>query len=520
MEYIFEILDDECWWGGTTVDGRLCPFDKNTVLERNFLEVCSNQTMPMYLSNKGRCIWSEEAFKVKIYDGKFIIDGNNVVIEQFGSTLKEAYLGAMNKYFPPTGEFLPEEFFKAPQYNTWMHLTYNQNQKDILAYAEQIIKNDFKPGIFIIDEGWQKDYGVWEFDPAKFENPKEMVDKLHEMGFIVMLWVVPNIRPDGLTFVQQTDPRLNPEHYKDMFMRTEEGNIAISSWWNGYSAILDMTKQCDIDFLDGQLKKLVMEYNIDGFKFDGGNPGNYANHRCINGIPSITHTAGERNIAWNDFGSRYKFHEYKDTFKGGGKRVIQRIRDKSHSWDTNGLAELIPCAILQGITGHPFICPDMIGSGAWIDKATGTNVDQELFVRMAQCSTFFPMMQFSWAPWEALSEEYLNIVKESAHLHDEFADTIITLVKDAYKTGEPILRNLEYNYPNQGYERINNIFMLGEDILVAPVTQKGQTVKTIPLPKGIWKSSDGQIYEGGKEYDIEVTINSIPYFTKQDRRKS
>lgn len=514
MKYIFEMQNDECWWGGTTVDGRISPFDKNTVLERNFYEDCPNETMPLYLSNKGRCIWSEKAFKVKIADGKFEIDGNDVVMEELGTTLKEAYIGAMKKHFLPKGEFLPVEFFKCPQYNTWMHLTYYQTQKDVLDYAQKIIENGFKPGIFIIDEGWQKDYGIWEFDESKFENPKQMVDKLHEMGFTVMLWLVPNVRCDGLAFIQQTQRKFNPEFCNDMFLRNENGDVAVSHWWNGYSAILDMTKKCDADFLDRQLKKLVDEYGIDGFKFDGGNVGNYSDSACINGRVNSDYTAAERNIAWNDFGIKYRFHEYKDSFKGGGQRVIQRIRDKRHSWGEEGLAELIPCAILQGITGHPFICPDMIGGGEWTDKATGKKIDEELFVRMAQCSALFPMMQFSWAPWEALSEEYLEIIKESAELHSEFSDTIISLVNDAYRTGEPILRNLEYNYPHKGYEKINDIFMLGENILAAPVTEKGQSEKIIPLPEGKWKYSDGTVFEGGRNIKLNVDISSIPYFIK------
>lgn len=515
MKYIFKILENEYWWGGTSDDGRKCPFDKNTVLERDFTVSCPNQTMPLYLSNKGRCIWSENPFKVKIADGSFEIEGEDVTIEQFGSTLKEAYLGASNKYFPIKGEELPEEFFKVPQYNTWIHLTYNQNQKDILDYAEKIIENGFKPGIFIIDEGWAKEYGLWEFDGAKFPDPKAMVDRLHEMGFTVMLWVVPNVRPDGLNFVKYYFKAFNPENYDKIFLRTEDGNVAISEWWNGFSATLDMTKECDRDFLDSQLTRLIDEYGIDGFKFDGGNVGAYSDSVCINGIPDRNATANERNIAWNEFGTRYKFHEYKDTFKGGGQRVIQRIKDKIHSWGDEGLAELVPCAILQGLIGHPFICPDMIGGGEWQNKTLLDRIDQELFVRMAQCSALFPMMQFSWAPWEALNEENLKIVKKSAKLHDEFGSTIISLVKECYKTGEPILRNLEYNYPNYGYEKINDVFMLGENILVAPVLNKGQTEKTIRLPKGKWLDSNGKSYEGGSDITIKVDITSLPYFTKQ-----
>ena len=97
MKYIIEMAENEYWWGGTTVDGRICPFDRETVLKRNFYELCPNQTMPMYLSNMGRCIWSDKPFAVKIENGRFEIDGEDVVVEQFGDTLRSAYCGAMEK---------------------------------------------------------------------------------------------------------------------------------------------------------------------------------------------------------------------------------------------------------------------------------------------------------------------------------------------------------------------------------------------------------------------------------------
>ncbi|MBE7015014.1 MAG: glycoside hydrolase, partial [Ruminococcaceae bacterium] len=83
------------------------------------------------------------------------------------------------------------------------------------------------------------------------------------------------------------------------------------------------------------------------------------------------------------------------------------------------------------------------------------------------------------------------------------------------KTGEPILRNLEYNYPHLGYEKINDQFMLGENILVAPVIKKGQKIRTVILPSGEWESYKGEIFEGGKTVEIPVTLKDIPYFIKK-----
>jgi alpha-glucosidase (family GH31 glycosyl hydrolase) len=139
----------------------------------------------------------------------------------------------------------------------------------------------------------------------------------------------------------------------------------------------------------------------------------------------------------------------------------------------------------------------------------------ELFVRMAECSALFPMMQFSWAPWDALDKPHLGCVKRAHDLHIEFSDQIWTLVQSAAKTGEPILRNLEYNYPGRGFEKINDEFMLGEEILVAPIIEKGQKTRTIKLPEGDWRGFDGKSYVGNETYKINVTLADLPYFILQ-----
>ena len=104
----------------------------------------------------------------------------------------------------------------------------------------------------------------------------------------------------------------------------------------------------------------------------------------------------------------------------------------------------------------------MVGGGEWSFKANpNCRADEELFVRMAQCSALFPMIQFSWAPWEALSAENARLCAEAAALHADMAAEILALVREAEQTGEPILRSLEYNDPHQGFAPITDEFMLG-----------------------------------------------------------
>jgi len=520
MIYRVAFLENEYFWGGSVATGTDMPIHADSHYERDYTRVIGNQMMPLFLSSKGRYIWSEHTFKVWVENRELCFEGSGFELYDGGTCLRDAYLAAMEKHFPfeetrKNGKQLPREFFKTAQYNSWMEFTYDPTQKGVLEYAHAVVDHGLEPGILIIDEGWHTRYGQWEFDFHKFPDPKAMVEELHAMGFTVMLWVTPLVCCDGKAFISTYHARLNVNGAQNLFLRTAEGKIAIVEWWNGYSAILDMRKECDRAYMDQKLQTLMREYGIDGFKFDGGEYGMYHPENIQNGTAALDHDAEALNLAWNEFGSRYRFHEYQDTFKGGGKATIQRLLDRDHTWEGNGINTFVPCSLLQGLMGHPFVCPDMIGGGEWSCRyKPGFVVDEELFIRMAQASALFPMMQFSWAPWRALSEEALKHVLGAAQLHKAMGDEIIALVSNAEQTGEPIIRPLEYGYPGCGYETVKDEFLLGEDILVCPVVTKGTFEKNIVLPDGNWQDTDGKVYAGGQTLRMKTPLEQLLWFRK------
>jgi len=517
----YSMLPGEYWWGGTSFE-KYCPLTEKSVYDKDFRKQCDVQTSSYFVSNMGRYIWGEEPFAVHVENGVMEFEGGKVDLVVAGSTLREAYLHAQAAHFPCDKVKLKKEFFKTAQYNTWMEFTYYPTQEGVLNYAKEWLKRGFEPGIFIIDEGWHQNtaYGDWEFDFARFPDPKKMVDELHELGFIVMLWLVPLVSPNGPAFVRSLRPLIgtDPEMAKHLYMRNEKDEVAIVNWWNGTSAILDLSNPYDAKFLDDQLQHLMKDYGIDGFKFDGGTVQQYHDSNVINGkfMPSDK-TAHDRNRAWNEFGRVYPFHEYKDTYNGGGRNCIQRLHDRFHSWTDHGITDIIPCAIVNGLIGHPFICPDMIGGGSWTTRWTpGFVADEELFVRMAQVSALFPMMQFSWAPWESLSEENVALCLEAAKLHKRLSDEIIELVEEAEENGEPIIRLLEYNDPHQGFVGIQDEFMLGTRFLVAPVVTKGTFVREVAFPEGKWMNEEGQVFEGRTRVMMDSPLHKLLWFRRVD----
>ena len=77
-----------------------------------------------------------------------------------------------------------------------------------------------------------------------------------------------------------------------------------------------------------------------------------------------------------------------------------------------------------------------------------------------------------------------------------------------------MMRNLEYNFPGMGYAGIKDQFMMGDDLLVAPVIEKGAKTRKVVLPPGKWHADDGQVYNGPTEIEVATPLEMLPYFVK------
>jgi alpha-glucosidase (family GH31 glycosyl hydrolase) len=505
-EYYFnyKINDNEGWWGGVVVDGPKMPFGNFKYSIDLYGDLKGNQGVPILISNSGRYVWSDKPFTFTFKKDSLNVKSSlsEIINGKAGNSLKDAYMYLCHNYFPPQDKIPDSLLFTKPQYNTWIELTYNQNEKDILIYAGGIINNGFPAGVIMIDDNWQEDYGDWQFKASQFKSPKAMIDKLHKMGFKVMLWVCPFVSPDSPNY------RLLEKANAFLMEDNETMNPAMKRWWNGVSALLDFTNPLAVKWFTDQLNYLVENYGVDGFKFDAGDPEFYTGEI----ISHIAVTPNEQSELYAEIGLKYSLNEYRACWKMGCEPLAQRLRDKSHDWDD--LKTLIPGIISQGLMGYQFTCPDMIGGGEYGSFINLKEVDQELIVRWAECSTLMPMMQFSVAPWRVLNNENSKICKEMAKLHEMMGDEILSLAKESALTGEPIVRNMEYVFPHKGYEKIKDQFLIGDNILVAPVIEKNMYSREIVFPEAEWKGDDGSIVQGPCKIDVDVPLSRLPWYRK------
>jgi alpha-glucosidase (family GH31 glycosyl hydrolase) len=245
---------------------------------------------------------------------------------------------------------------------------------------------------------------------------------------------------------------------------------------------------------------------VDGFKFDAGD----LQHYRPDDVTMAGAGAVDQCEAWARLATEFSFNELRACWKMGGQPLSQRLHDKPRIWGHGGLASLIPEAIAQGLIGHSFNCPDMVGGGELSSFRDGSSLDQELFVRFAQCSALFPMMQFSLAPWRVLDERHFAAVLAAVQTRQALVPYLSTLVDHAASTGEPILRPLAYHFP--GYEAVHDEFLLGEEILCAPVLEQRAATRRVVLPPGRWLGSDGSVTSGPAEFVLDVQLESLPYW--------
>jgi alpha-glucosidase (family GH31 glycosyl hydrolase) len=488
------------WWAGIIEHGFQMPLADGYSADV-YGENYQNQVQPLLLSDQGDVIWSKDPFDIQVRKGNLLVESNGDPVRiKAGSSLREAFLYASKTYFPPSGKTPDELLFSSPQYNTWIELMYNQNQTDILKYAKGIRDHGFPAGALMIDDNWQEDYGKWDFKKGKFSDPKAMIATLHADGFKVMLWVCPFISPDCDVY--------RDLEKRNLLVKDDSGQPAIVRWWNGASALLDFTNPKAVEWFRSRLDYLQSTYHVDGFKFDGGDSSFYR------GVTTFKpESPNAQTKLYGEIGLNYPLNEYRAMWKMGGQPLGERLSDKAHSW--TDLRKLIPDMILEGLMGYPFSCPDMIGGGEFTSFLSGSSaIDQELIVRSAQCQALMPMMQFSVAPWRVLDKMHLKAVLEAVKVREEHKGYILKLVKQAALTGEPIVRSMEYVFPHHGYDHVNDQFMLGNQILVAPVLEKGSNKREVILPMGMWKGFDGKLYQGPAKLLMAVGYDKLCYFEK------
>lgn len=200
------------------------------------------------------------------------------------------------------------------------------------------------------------------------------------------------------------------------------------------------------------------------------------------------------------------------SFAGGQRYAALWPGDNVSDWTQ--LRSTIPLLTGMGLSGLPFVGSD-IGGFAEAPSA-------ELYTRWLQCGVFYPFMRTHTTlgtpdqePWSyGTAHEQLN--RRAIELRYELLPHIYNVMHEASTTGLPAMRPLVLEFPtDENTYGLDDEFMFGSDLLIAPVLREGVRERAVYLPAGTWYDYwTAKTYTGPATVTLPVTLASIPIFVR------
>ena len=512
-------LAGEKWWGGILHRGWEMPYG-NTPRPID-LGLEGGVTAPFLVSSAGRYVWSDRPFVYAFTNDVLTVASDVEKVEPVvaGTTLREAYLAASAKHFPFNGRTPAELLFAKPQWNNWIEIAIQgMRQTSVDAYTEALARSGFPCGVYIMDGGWLSHNGSYRFHAPDF--PESRTRLVVGEDILAVDHVALPVAQHLVLAAVGAHERRRPDHRLPPLLADAEEHApgvraGVVWWWSGISCVWDLTYAPGWDDYAQTLRRFAAEYGIDGFKWDAGDVGPMARTLRF-------HDPAKRAVDWaHDYvrvcAELFPYNEYRVGFRTGGMPVMQRLPDVYHRWEAiRRVSGMVQAA---GLLGSPYVVADMVGGGEATTYRPGGYFSEKLFVRSCALAALHPMMQFSAAPWRYLSPGNVEICRAFANLHVEFAPYILDLARQAARTGEPIVRTMEYEFPHAGFAKPMTQFMLGPKWLVAPVTAEDDAV-TVELPAGCWTDDLGTVHVGPKTLTLtHVPLGRLPRYARTETAK-
>ena len=414
------------------------------------------------------------------------------------------------------------------------------NQEQVIRIAEEYKKREIPLDVLVIDYFHWPRCGDYRFDEEYFPNPKEMVERLHELGIETMVSVWP-----------QVDTR--SENYEEMkqqglLVKINSG-IDVQMLFDGNNVFMDATNPRTREYVWGKIKKNYADLGINAFWLDEAEP-EFATYDFDN----YRYYAGPVAEKGNIYPREYARLFYEGQRANGQKEIVNLIRcawvgsqkygalvwsgDIFSSYED--LRKQICAGLHMGLAGIPWWTTDIGGFHGGVTEDEGF---RELLIRWFQFGTFCPVMRIhgSRLPFTPIvskagevrektgadneiwsfGEEAYPVLRKFIGIRERMRDYTRELMRQAHEKGSPVMRTLFYEFPaDDNCWDITDSYMFGPDILVAPVVHEGARSRQVYLPKDAeWVlAGSGKRYEGGKSYEIEAPIETLPVFLRDGRQ--
>ncbi|XP_037041892.1 myogenesis-regulating glycosidase-like [Bradysia coprophila] len=528
MDDCFKLNSQEVsWYGGPQQKYQYWPIDRLNlkdysyitkeadncgVAERYWLNsrgifIYVDAEAPLFLNQapmESLCLTVEKKLPYYAHDNETISFNYKIGI---AADARQAHMMAIDKFLKkPTG-YPDERMVRHPIWSTWARYYAPINESVLTTFANEILQYKFNNSQFEIDDAWEICYGATAFDTTKFPNIKELTDSLKLQGFRVTLWIHPFINKDCSPYFE--DALING------YLVLDQNGNASTQWWNsqrGEAGYIDFTKPSAATWFSDKLKVLAEDAGIDSFKFDAGES-SWAPYDPVLSATPKRHPLAITTDYINTVSKFGAMEEVRSAFRNQEMPIFLRMIDKDSEWNwNNGLPTLVTTLLQLNMVGYPLVLPDMIGGNGYNNRPP----NKEMFIRWLQANVFMPSLQFSFVPWD-YDAETIAISHTFTDLHAKYTDVIMERFKLASEKGDPVNPPIWWIAPDDRVAQYtNDEFLLGEDILVAPVLVEGMVSRDIYLPRGVWKDENtGDTLTGPTWlYSYPANLSVLPYFTR------
>uniref|UniRef100_A0A3P9LZ81 Si:ch211-236l14.4 n=1 Tax=Oryzias latipes TaxID=8090 RepID=A0A3P9LZ81_ORYLA len=199
------------------------------------------------------------------------------------------------------------------------------------------------------------------------------------------------------------------------------------------------------------------------------------------------------------------------------KPLFVRMPPLQSDWSSLGLRALIPSLLHHTLLGYNFLIPDAVGGSLSAEPVS----DEELFIRWLEIAAFLPVISFHTPPWVCGEDQLLNLTRTYIAKHQKEVVPLIKKYAEEWQTtGNPIYRPMWWLSPTDPTTfTIDDQFLIGDEVLVAPVVEKGAVQRDIYLPDGgfQWQDSrDAQMFDGGTFLqDYPVPLEQVAVFFRR-----
>ena len=370
-------------------------------------------------------------------------------------------------------------------FGTWMSRITYFSEKEGYDVAANIRKNKYPCDVIHFDTGWfdvdwQCDY---KFSENRFQNPQQMLKDLRSQGFHVCLWQLPYFTTKNRYFSELIE--------KDMYVKNGNGELPYED------VVLDFSNPETVKWYQDKLAGLL-NIGVSAIKVDfgeaaplngiyaSGKSGWYEHNlypvRYDMAVSEITKKLHNENIMWARAAwagsQRYPLH-------WGGDAATTNT----------GLLGTLRAGLSFGLSGFSFWSHDM---GGFV-KST----PEDLYCRWIPFGFLTSHTRAHGAPptepWLYDSKRVQDVFRKSAEMKYRLMPYVYAQAKECTEKGLPMLRALFVEFPDDpGAWKVDDEYLFGSQILVAPLLESGMTGRTVYLPEGKWIDYQTEkVYEGG-----------------------